>query len=1007
MSKLKLILNGQAAPILVEKSGYEGVRRIAGAVAEDICLVTDVRPEIVDEEWLAVKAGHVGSAADGSAGASRLILCATLGSSPLIDRLEEGGRLDLSDIRGKREVFGIKLLANPFEGVDTALVICGSDKRGTIYGMFTLSEYLGVTPLVYFGDAAPAKCADPTVGEDIETVSREPSVRYRGFFINDEWPCFGNWACSHFGGVNASMYRHVFEFLLRMKGNYLWPAMWASSFPLDGPGSANEELADIYGVVMGYSHHEPCLRASEEWDKVRGEGTRYGNEWNFYTNEQGLLNYWEDALKRSGRYENVITIGMRGERDSSMLGDNATVAENVNLLKDIIKKQRQLIRENVNQDLSRVPQMLALYKEVEAYFYGDENVAGLKDWEELDDVICMLCEDNFGHMRTLPTEEIRNHRGGFGMYYHFDYHGGPISYEWVDSTPLWKTWEQMCTAYEYGVRDLWIVNVGDLKFHEVPLTYFMALAYDFDRWGSSNSESYREFAELWARSSFPTAGRELQGKAAALLTGYIDMNHRRRPESMNENIYHPCHYLEADRMLEEAERLEGLNRELKAKLPPAEYPGYYSMVGFPAFVSTNLIKMHLYAGKSRHYARQGRAAGANSCAMSAAACIEWDKRLSQDFASFLAGKWNGMQLASHVGFTKWNEDGCRYPVLSMLCPCDKDRMSVSRKDEERVAFKNYGSPEMIRVHDFLDEGCTQVILELADDGQESLRYDISVQDGSMPAWLSVSPMSGELRGGGSGWPDFGRTQGGEPCGKEGKDSTGRSSFCDDEIREVVLSCDREKLPDAPERVVLHISGGDTTVAVEVIGGKAGREPLPPMTFLPKGGAIVMNADHYAAKRDVNGGAFCRIGGYGQYGAAMKVAPSTVSFDADGESPELTYRFLIPKSGDYLVEILAAPTNPSVSGQGIRFRLESAGVRQIPELVPGDFKAGDTRDARWCRGVLDQIHRAEAVMHFEEGVRELTLGALEAGFLPERIRVYPVGSRMPVSYLGAEESAYTK
>lgn len=1011
MSKMQLILNGQAAPILVEQSGYEGVRRIAGAVAEDICLVTDVKPELVDEGWLAERAGAAGSASDGSraeaaggqGGVSRLILCATLGSSALLDGLEERGMFDVSGIRGKREVFGIKLLDRPFEGVDTALVICGSDKRGTIYGMFTLSEYLGVTPLVYFGDAAPAKCADPAVGEDIETVSREPSVRYRGFFINDEWPCFGNWACSHFGGVNASMYRNVFEFLLRMKGNYLWPAMWASSFPLDGPGSANEELADIYGVVMGYSHHEPCLRASEEWDKVRGEGTRYGNEWNFYTNEQGLLNYWEDSLKRSGRYENVITIGMRGERDSSMLGDNATVAENVNLLKDIIRKQRKLIRENVDRDLSEVPQMLALYKEVEAYFYGDENVAGLKDWEELDDVICMLCEDNFGHMRTLPTEEIRNHKGGFGMYYHFDYHGGPISYEWVDSTPLWKTWEQMCTAYEYGVRDLWIVNVGDLKFHEVPLTYFMALAYDFDRWGSSNQDSYREFAELWARSCFPAAGRELQGKAAELLTGYIDMNHRRRPESMNEDIYHPCHYLEADRMLAEAERLEALNRELEAKLPPAEYPGYYSMAGFPAAVSANLLKMHLYAGKSRHYAKQGRAAGANFCAVSAAGCVERDKRLAQEFAAFLDGKWDGMQLASHVGFTKWNEDGCRYPVLSMLPPCDRDRMSVSRKDEERVAFKNYGSPEMIRVHDFLDEGCTQVVLELADDGQESLDYEISVEGGVMPAWLSVSPMSGELKGGRFSFPDAGMFWDGEHAAA----SAERNSSCGGAIQEVALCCDREKLPNAQERAVLYIKGGDTTVAVEVVGAKAGTESLPPMTFLPRRGVIVMNADHYAAKRDVAGGAFRRIEGYGQYGVAMKVAPGTAFFDADGESPALTYRFLIPRRGDYLVEILAAPTNPSVSGQGIRFRVESAGVSQILELVPEDFKAGDTRDARWCQGVLDQIHKAGTVMHFEEGVRELTLGALEAGFLPERIRVYPVGSRMSVSYLGAEESAYTK
>lgn len=251
---MNLIENGKALPLLVEAEAFEGVRRIAAAVAGDIELVTGVRPEILSE----YKGG-------------RAILCATLGKSPLVEQLAKEGRFSTDKIEGKHEVYQIAF-------VGELLVIVGSDKRGTIYGMFALSEYLGVTPLVYFGDAAPAKCAAPVLGQEIEIVSKEPSVRFRGFFINDEWPCFGNWAMSHFGGVNADMYALVFEFLLRMKGNYLWPAMWASSFPLDGPGSANEELADLYGVVMGYSHHEPCLRASEEWDKVRGEGTRYGNE---------------------------------------------------------------------------------------------------------------------------------------------------------------------------------------------------------------------------------------------------------------------------------------------------------------------------------------------------------------------------------------------------------------------------------------------------------------------------------------------------------------------------------------------------------------------------------------------------------------------------------------------------------------------------------------------------------------------------------------------------------
>lgn len=960
---LRLIENGAAIPVLVETGGLEGVRRIAETVAEDICLVTGVKPEVVDERWM--------NRAD-RAGNGSIILCVTEGYSPLLEELERRGCFSAGDIRGKREVYKTALVEKPFGNVGKALVICGSDKRGTIYGMFALSEYLGVTPLVYFGDAAPAEKENPVVGEDFETVSKEPSVKYRGFFINDEWPCFGTWACSHFGGINADMYRYVFEFLLRMKGNYLWPAMWASSFPLDGPGSANEELADIYGVVMGYSHHEPCLRASEEWDKVRGEGTRYGNEWNFYTNEQGLLNYWEDSLKRSGKYENIITIGMRGERDSSMLGDDATVEENVNLLKDIIRKQRQLIRENVNQDLDKVPQMLALYKEVEAYFYGDEHVAGLKDWAELDGVICMLCEDNFGHMRTLPTEDIRNRKGGFGMYYHFDYHGGPISYEWVDSTPMSKTWEQMCTAYEYGIRDLWIVNVGDLKLHEVPLTYFMALAYDFEKWGSGNRESCREFTAQWAQKSFPGASAELQEKAAKLLTEYIDMNHLRRPESLNEKVYHPCHYLEADRMLAAAGEIEALDRELTAGLTEKEREGYYSMAGFSARASANLLKMHLYAGKSRHYAAQGRPV-ANRYAELAQQCIERDRKLTEEFGEFKGGKWNGMQLASHIGFTKWNEDGSHYPVLCRIEPVAKPRMSVSRKDEERTAVKNYGAPEKIFVHDFLDEGCDRVVLEIANEGRDVLHYRITSEDGRLPAWLEVSSLEGDV----------------------------------EELQEIVLTCDRDCLLAEPEKVVLAISDGDATVAVELLAARVDKSKLPRMTFLPRKGVIVMDARHYAEKKDTAAAGFRQLDGYGKYGTGMKVVPCTASFRQGQEKPELTYRFLIPEEGDYCVELLTAPTNPAVSGQEVRVFAKASYCARTLVLTPSGFRAGDTRDADWCRGVLDQIHSTKTVFDFMKGVHELTIGALEAGTVLERILIYPVDYTLPASYLGPEESAYAR
>ena len=974
---MRLVYENQAVPLLVETDAFEGVKRIAGKVAEDIRKVTGQQPRVLPPEELQAEKRQPGGPQEKEAAAGKAaILCATVGKSPLLEELAAAGALDLSGVTGKREVYLIRKLGaeqlgqtETLSGLEQLLVICGSDKRGTIYGMFTLSEYIGVSPLYFWGDAQPRRQPDAEIGEDIQTLSKEPSVRYRGFFINDEWPCFGNWTCRHFGGFNAAAYEHVFELLLRLKGNYLWPAMWSASFPLDGPGSANEELADLYGVVMGYSHHEPCLRASEEWDKVRGPETKYGNAWNFYTNEQGLLNYWEEALQRSGKYENLITIGMRGERDTSVLGEQATVEENVNLLKDIIRKQRALIKKNVQRE--EVPQLLALYKEVEAYFYGDEHVQGLKDWEELDDVICMLCEDNFGQMRTLPTQEVRNRKGGWGMYYHFDYHGAPISYEWVDSTPMAKTWEQMCMAYEYGIRDAWIVNVGDLKFHEVPLSYFLALAYDYDRWGYSNKDSYREYTRLWTEKTFPAASAALQEKIGRVLTGYIDLNALRRPEALNETIYHPCHYGEADRMLERADEIEALSGQVLSALCDREKDAYYSMIHFPAMASMNLLKLHLYAGKNNHYARQGRPV-ANSWGQRAEACMARDMELAREMAAFQGGKWSGMEMAQHIGFTKWNEDGYRYPTVSRVHPVHKPRMSVSRADQERIEVKNYGAPGLIRVPDFQYAGAKPVGIEIANDGVGSFTWQIRVeQPGSgLPAWLQISSLEGVCR----------------------------------ELETVTLSCVEEALPARAETVRLLIQGEDTTVAVEVTGQRQQREGLPQGTYLERQGVIVMEASGYAEKQDTPEGVYQIIEGYGKYGAGVKVFPSTAVFGQEEEKPTLTYRFLIPEAGEYQVELLTAPTNSVVNRRGMYVQVANGrGESCRAEITPPDFRAGEGSDPRWAQGVLDQIRVSSVVLPFEAGLQQLTVGALEAGVVLERILIHKPQVKLQQSYLGPKVS----
>lgn len=957
--------------IVVEQSGFEGVRRIAGKVAEDIRKVVGEKPEIVTGKELTD--GH----------RERVILCATLGRSPLLEELAAAGLVDMGVLYHnaedgtepvpKREVYMIRRISCEFYGVREVLLICGSDKRGTIYGMFSLSEYIGVSPLCYWGDVRPVRKDTVHIGADIETVSKEPGVRYRGFFINDEWPCFGTWVNKRFGGFNAQAYDCVFELLLRMKGNYLWPAMWSASFPLDGPGSANEELADLYGVVMGYSHHEPCLRASEEWKKVCGPDSRYGNDWNFYTNEQGLLNYWEDSLKRSGKYENIITIGMRGEYDSCMLGPDATVEENVNLLKRIITKQKELIRKHVDRGGREVPLLLAVYKEVESYFYGDEHTPGLKEWEELSDVIFMLCEDNFGQMRTLPTEDIRDRQGGFGMYYHFDYHGEPVSYEWVDSTPLSKVWEQMCQAYEYGIKDVWIVNVGDLKFHEVPLTYFMALAYDFDKWGSGNPDSYGEYTRQWVRQNFADVSPGIQDRIGKVFVDYIAVNALRRPEAIHAGIYHPCHYGETDRMLETARRIEDMSCEVMAALTAREKnegrsaDAYYSMIHYPAMASMNLLKMHLYVGKNHHYAGQGRVA-ANAYGDLTADCIRRDRELIGEWAAFLDGKWDGMQLARHIGFTKWNEDDYRYPVIARVEPTHCPKMSVSRRDEEEIAVKNYGQPMVIEVPDFQSAGCEEVKLEIANGGIGTLHYEIAserYENGGLPAWLTVTPMRGNV----------------------------------EQLQEVSLRCIRELLPDTVEKVRLMISDGDTVVAVDVAGKAVRTDGLPDHTFFPVNGVIAIGAEHYCGKKDVDRGKYTLLRSYGKYGTGLKVLPATAAFDMTEERPEVVYRFCIEEAGEYRVDLVTAPFNSIENHRSVNMTVQGMKV----ELLPADFRAGEGSDPRWAAGVLNQERSCSVALTFEEGVQELTLGALEPGVVLERILIYKSSMSIPDAYLGPPQS----
>ena len=311
-----VITSKTAIQLVYDENCKSGIVKIAGKVKDDIAAVVGKAEKTED---------------------SIKIVFGIAGESAVRDDLEKQGLIDTAPIQGKREVYGFYVRDN-----ENSIFIAGSDKRGTIYGLFHISELIGVSPLINWSGVKPPKKPFISLSASDSLISKEPSVIYRGFFINDEWPAFGNWCSIHYGGFTAKMYENVFELLLRMKGNYLWPAMWSSSFACDGPGLASAELADEYGVVIGLSHHEPCLRHGEEYSRLRGPQSIYGDAWDFRTNREGITRFWRDGLKRNGHLENVITVGMRGERDSKLLGENSTLADNIELLRSVFKTQNTL-----------------------------------------------------------------------------------------------------------------------------------------------------------------------------------------------------------------------------------------------------------------------------------------------------------------------------------------------------------------------------------------------------------------------------------------------------------------------------------------------------------------------------------------------------------------------------------------------------------------------------------------------------------------------------------------
>ncbi|MDR6626379.1 glycosyl hydrolase 115 family protein [Caulobacter segnis] len=636
-SSLALIQKGHPAAVYIDANANPAVRHAAESLRGDLARVGG--GEAVKLDDLSKANGPV-------------VILGVLGQSPVIDGLVKAGKLKVEDLQGQWEGFRQVVVERPAPNIPRALVIVGSDRRGAVFGAYDLSERIGVSPWVWWADVPVTRKSDLflTAGARAD----HPRVKYRGFFINDENPAFSGWTKAKFGGVNSKAYAHVFELMLRLKGNYLWPAMWApKAFNDDDPQS--KVIADEMGVVMGSSHHEPMTRAQAEWHRDNDQGApskgERGGRWDYTTNAENLRTFWRGGIERmmskgdGAPYESVVTVGMRGDGDEPMAEGAAT-----QLLEKIVADQRQIIADVTGKPADQTPQIWALYKEVQDYYDYGMRVP--------DDVTLLFADDNWGQIRRLPVagKDKLPRAGGYGVYYHFDYVGGPRNYKWINTNQVAKVWQQMDLAYQREARNLWIVNVGDIKPMEYPLSFFLRMAWNPE---AMTPKALAAFPREWAGETF---GPALAGEIGAALSEYETLASRRKPELIDQDTFPlgpdngagPLDGGEFGDIVDRWRALDAKVAAIKTRLRPDQMDAYYQLVEYPVTAFANLYEMYYATALNRRLSARNDAR-ANVFAEKVETAFKRDADLTAQYHALNGGKWDGMMNQVHMSYVIWND----------------------------------------------------------------------------------------------------------------------------------------------------------------------------------------------------------------------------------------------------------------------------------------------------------------------------------------------------------------
>ena len=929
--------SGDRARILYDSKDAKVVSIASELLAEDIERVVSSQPEIHTKI---------------PKGTAPLIVIGTLGQSRWIDVLEKEGKINVSNIRGKWETFAHLSVDNPFGNNQKALIIVGSDRRGTAYGVFELSKAIGVSPWYWWADVPVKKKKELTYDVSNATVG-PPSVQYRGIFINDEDWGLKPWAAKTFeselGDIGPKTYAKVFELMLRLKANYLWPAMHECTGAFNAYAD-NKKVADDYGIVMGSSHCEPVLfNNATEWDeKTMGE-------WDYHANREGVYKILNQRVKENSPYENVYTLGMRGIHDHEMKG-NLPLEQQIEVVEEAIADQRKMIAEHTQKSVEEVPQIFVPYAEV-LHLYDN----GL---EIPEDVTLMWVDDNYGYVRRLSDPLERKRKGGAGVYYHVSYLGNPVTNLWLNSANPMLMWSELRKSYDYGAQKVWVVNVGDIKPAEYGAQFFLDLAWDID---CVDANTVFDHQDQFYKTVFP----DTDG-VSDLMKQFYTLNFSRKPEFMGWNEqcarngwigehdgeFSFTAYREAERRLNSYANIAKQAKRLYQDISDDKKASFYQLIYYPVVGANYMNRKYLLSQKNRWYARQKRAA-TNRLYKESLAYVDSLNLLTQEYNDQLDGKWKHIMWVKRLWGDTAKQDLPRFEKIELQ---KKSEMGIAVEGMETVK----GSFLPLHLPTFSGLYKDTYRFTIYNKGEQKFTTTLKPSE----PWIRVSQAKIKI----------------------------------EEETDIEVMIDWNALTDQEETTgFIEIEGAGTKemVYVTVHNPDVDLKEVKGL-FVEKNGVVSIQAENYHRAIESGGVTWQKMEGLGRNGGSVLtlpfIAPRNKQTEAKKTDPHLEYDFYAFNSG--LVEITThvLPTHPVNNFNEAMFGLSIDNEAPIvPNIEVGALNTGQWKDnVRRNAAVVKTLHYVD-----QPGKHTLRLWRIDPGMVYDKI-ILDFGG-LQKSYLGPEET----